>query len=194
MTRISNYNLANLLTFSRVLMVPIFIGLMLYGHMGWALAVFVLASVTDYFDGLVARRFKLATELGAWLDPAADKLLTLSAFILLSMAQHVPLWMTITVLTRDLLVVAGALAVAFVMNQHQIKPTGWGKVATFGQMIGLAAILGAQWLGWWEDWGDGLVWGLGVMVIATSLSGLDYLVRGILRYGTVMEEHRQDPN
>ena len=77
--------LANQLTLMRMLLIPLFVILVLYGHLGWALVVFVTAGITDGLDGLIARRAGQKTSLGAWLDPMADKLLLVTTFIVLTL-------------------------------------------------------------------------------------------------------------
>lgn len=182
MRRISVYNWANLLTLLRILLAPVFITLLVYHEPGWALLAFTAASLLDLLDGMVARRLRLVTELGAWLDPAADKLLTLSAYVMLTLHGRVPLWMTMAAFTRDLLVVAGVLALAFLLNKREVRPSWWGKAATFAQMAVLALFLLVEWRGLWPAWGQVLQWILGVTVVVTLFSGLDYIVRGILKY------------
>ena len=100
------FTLANQLTMLRMLLVPAFVLLTLYGRFGWALVIFIFAGITDLLDGLAARRTGGKTNLGAWLDPIADKLLIGATFIVLTMpniglVNRLPLWLTITVLSRD---------------------------------------------------------------------------------------------
>ena len=96
---------ANQLTLLRMLLVPVFVICMLYNLPGWALVTFAVAGVTDLFDGLVARMSGESTELGAWLDPMADKLLLLSMFVMLTipsgLANRLPIWLTVLVISRD---------------------------------------------------------------------------------------------
>lgn len=107
--------------------------LTLDGHLRAAVVVFILGGVTDAFDGLIARYYKQRTALGAVLDPLADKMLLGSAFVALSFADavpvHIPKWLTVMVLSRDLIIVVSALAIAFVSIGRASRPAGWGRRA-----------------------------------------------------------------
>jgi cardiolipin synthase len=179
---ISIYNIANLLSLIRILLVPCFVLFLAYHQPGWALTAFLAAAVTDYLDGLAARRLHTATQLGAFLDPLADKLLVISAYVMLTLAGKVALWMTVVVITRDVLVVAGFILLAVVAGITEIKASWWGKAATALQLGLLALALALR----WEDLTPGelsaLAWGFGITVILTFLSGMEYLVRGILKF------------
>ena len=101
---------ANQLTLLRMLLIPAFVILVLYGELGWALGVFVTAGATDALDGLIARRSGQKTQLGAWLDPMADKLLLVTTFIVLTLpglvlANPLPVWLTVLVISRDVVIV-----------------------------------------------------------------------------------------
>src|SRR5688572_22709020 len=101
---------ANQLTLTRVMLVPAFVILTVYGYFGWALVVFVVAGLTDVLDGLIARRWSRRTSLGAWLDPMADKLLLVTTFIVLTvpglgLVNKLPVWLTILIISRDVLIV-----------------------------------------------------------------------------------------
>jgi cardiolipin synthase len=100
---------ANQLTLVRVLLIPAFVILVVYQHFGWALVAFVTAGVTDALDGLIARRTGHST-IGAWLDPAADKLLLVTTFIVLTLPglelmNRIPVWLTVLVISRDVVIV-----------------------------------------------------------------------------------------
>ena len=91
---------ANQLTLLRMLLIPAFVMLVIYGELGWALVVFATAGITDALDGLIARRAGQKTSLGAWLDPMADKLLLVSTFVVLTLpglglANRLPIWLTV---------------------------------------------------------------------------------------------------
>ena len=101
---------ANQLTLTRVMLVPPFVILTVYGYFGWALIVFAVAGLTDLLDGLIARKFSRRTDLGAWLDPMADKLLIVATVIVLTLpglglVNTLPIWLTILVISRDVLIV-----------------------------------------------------------------------------------------
>lgn len=149
-------NLALQITILRILLIPVFIGLVIYygesvregaaneSLRHWAAAVFGIASVSDALDGWIARRFNQITRLGTLLDPLADKLLMLSAIILLSFTawrQHFPLWFPILVIGRDLLSIGGAFLIDHFAGKFQIHTHWSGKVATFAQMAAILWIL-----------------------------------------------------
>ena len=126
---------ANQLTLLRVLLVPAFVILVVYGELGWALAVFVTAGLTDLFDGLIARRSGQRTSLGAWLDPMADKLLLVTTFVVLTMpglglANRLPIWLTVLVISRDVVIVATVAVINLAIGPRTFRPSMLGKIAT----------------------------------------------------------------
>jgi len=147
---------ANQLTLLRMLLVPDLVILVVYGHFGWALIVFAVAGLTDAFDGLLARRTGQQSNLGAWLDPMADKLLLTSAFIVLTvpgtpLAHRLPLWLTILVISRDVVIVLTVTIVNLAVGRRTFRPSVWGKVATAtyivtGLLFMLANYMGADWV------------------------------------------------
>jgi cardiolipin synthase (CMP-forming) len=126
---------ANQLTFLRLLLVPVFALAMLYRRPGWALGTFLIAGATDALDGLIARRMGQPTTLGAWLDPMADKLLLLTMFVMLTLpglalANHVPLWLTVIVISRDVAIVLTVAVVNLAVGRRTFRPSILGKAAT----------------------------------------------------------------
>lgn len=126
---------ANQLTLLRLLLIPAFAILVIYGYMGSALLVFSLAGLTDVLDGLIARRTGQKTTLGAWLDPMADKLLLVTTFVLLTLplehlANRLPLWLTVLVISRDVGIVATVAIVNLAVGRRTFKPSFLGKLAT----------------------------------------------------------------
>ena len=126
---------ANQLTFLRLMLVPVFALCMLYGRPGWALLTFLVAGVTDALDGLIARWTDQPTTLGAWLDPMADKLLLLTMFVMLTLpgltlANHVPLWLTVIVISRDVAIVVTVAVVNLAVVRRTFRPSLLGKAAT----------------------------------------------------------------
>jgi cardiolipin synthase len=126
---------ANQVTLLRLLLVPVFVLCMLYHLPGWALVTFAVAGVTDMFDGLVARMSGQSTELGAWLDPMADKLLLLSMFVMLTiptsgMANRLPVWLTVLVISRDVGIILTVAVVNLAVGPRTFLPSIFGKVAT----------------------------------------------------------------
>ena len=126
---------ANQLTLLRMVLIPPFAILLLYGFRGWALLVFLAAGITDLLDGLIARRTGQKTTLGAWLDPMADKLLLVTMFVMLTLpsigsANPLPLWFTILVLSRDIAIVLTVAVVNLAVGPRTFRPSIFGKIAT----------------------------------------------------------------
>jgi len=126
---------ANQLTLLRMLLIPAFVILVVYGQLGWALTVFVTAGVTDGLDGLLARRSGQKTSLGAWLDPMADKLLLVTTFIVLTLpdlnlTNRLPIWLTVCVISRDVVIVLTVAIVNLAVGRRTFRPSIFGKVAT----------------------------------------------------------------
>ncbi len=175
---------ANKITILRILLIPFFVVEVLYyartghpPHRFLALGSFALAAVCDGVDGFIARRFNQCSELGAILDPLADKLLLASGVVVLSFdhAPHletIPLWLTGTILGRDFLLLVGVLVIQFTIGKLAVRPRILGKIATVLQMAIVLWVL-LKWPGRW----------LGPLSLAaaicTGVSGLWYLYDGI---------------
>ena len=172
---------ANQLTVLRMAFVPLFVLLAVYGHMGGALAVFVMAGITDLLDGYIARRFGQKTPLGTFLDPVADKLLLTSSFVLLSQGTldlhlKIPLWLTITVIGRDVLLVISILIINLTMGRHLFPPSIYGKVTTAFQLLTVFSVLVINYLRVTLPYVNSIYY---LAFILTMVSGLHYLARGM---------------
>ncbi len=142
---------ANQLTLLRMLLIPVFAILLVYGQMGGALAVFTVAATTDVLDGYFARRSG-PTTLGAWLDPVADKLLLLTMFIVLTLplphlTHRIPLWLTVVVFSRDVGIVLTVSIVNLALGPRTFYPSIWGKLATATFAATGVVTLFFNWLG-----------------------------------------------
>lgn len=141
----------NILTVFRMVLIPVFVSLLFYQRFVLALAVFVLAGLTDGLDGLLARRFDQKSQLGMILDPIADKLMLVTAFIVLSMRSvfpqpvpshlPVPFWVTVAVISRDVFILVGAAAINIVTGFRGFRPSWLGKVNTTVQIVGIGIIM-----------------------------------------------------
>jgi len=132
---VRNLTLANQLTLLRIMLIPAFVLLVVYGHLGAALLTFLVAGVTDALDGLIARLAGQGTSLGAWLDPMADKLLLVTTFIVLTLpslplANHLPLWLTVVVISRDVVIVGVVAIVNLAVGPRTFRPSFFGKATT----------------------------------------------------------------
>jgi len=126
---------ANQLSLLRMLLVPAFVILVVYGYLGWALLVFATAGLTDLLDGVIARRTGQKTSLGAWLDPMADKLLLVTTFVVLTLpglglANRLPIWLTVLIISRDVVIVLTVAIVNLAIGKRTFRPTIFGKMAT----------------------------------------------------------------
>jgi cardiolipin synthase len=141
-----NLTAANQLTITRMLLIPAFVILLLYGYRGWALVTFFAAALTDMLDGLIARWTGQKTTLGAWLDPMADKLLLVTMFVMLTLpdigsANRLPLWFTVLVISRDVAIVVTVAVVNLAVGRRTFRPSIYGKIATaMYVMTGVAAL------------------------------------------------------
>jgi len=132
-------------------LIPLFVSLLFYQRFLLALATFVVAGITDGLDGLLARRFHQQSPLGRILDPIADKLMLVTAFIVLSMKgvypspipKHLPIpfWVTITVLSRDVFILVGAAAINIVSGFRAFQPSLPGKISTVVQIVAVATVM-----------------------------------------------------
>jgi cardiolipin synthase len=139
-------NLPNILSLLRILLIPVFLALMIKGKVVGAAAVFFFAGFTDVLDGAAARLLHQKTKIGALLDPAGDKLLMTSAFIVLTIpslnSPHIiPLWLTIVVISRDLFIVSSSFALYKLRGQKTFLPSLWGKSSTVCQFMVLILVL-----------------------------------------------------
>ena len=130
-----NLTLANQLTLLRIMLIPAFVLLVVYEHLGAALLTFLVAGITDALDGLIARLAGQGTSLGAWLDPMADKLLLVTTFIVLTLpslplANHLPLWLTVVVISRDVVIVGVVAIVNLAVGPRTFRPSFFGKATT----------------------------------------------------------------
>jgi cardiolipin synthase len=148
-------NIPNTLTLGRILLVPLLVWLIIDQEMFAAFLVFLLAGLSDAADGFLAKRFGWHTELGAYLDPIADKALLVTIYVTLGLAGHLPVWLVIAVVSRDILIV-GAVLLAWMMSRPiTVKPLLVSKVNTCLQIALAGVVLGRLGLGLGLD---NLVW------------------------------------
>ena len=159
---------ASKITLVRVAMIPIFMALLLLGYRWIALAVFILASVTDFVDGYVARHYNQVSDFGKFLDPLADKLLVTACMLIFVEWGRMPAWAVMIVLTREF-AVTGLRLVA--VGNGRVIAAGWsGKVKTFSTMVGLCLMMAFPM--WWLYW---VV--TAVITLTTLYSGVEYFVK-----------------
>lgn len=166
-------SLPNLITIGRILLVPLTVWLIIGQQYGWAFSAFLMAGISDGVDGFIARRFALQSELGAYLDPIADKALLVSIYVSLAILQVLPVWLAILVVTRDVLIV-GAVLLAWVMEKPvEMKPLWVSKVNTVAQIAFAGALLLALATSW--PLGQLLAAGIAAVAVLTLASGALYM-------------------
>ena len=167
---------ANQLTLLRMLLIPAFVILVLYSHLGWALVVFVTAGITDGLDGVIARRTQRTT-LGAWLDPMADKLLLVTTFVVLALpnlglANRLPVWLVVCIISRDIVIILTVLIVNLAIGPRTFRPSIFGKIATATYIVTAVAAMLFNYLGYHSGIVDIGVW---VSLAITIISSLHYI-------------------
>lgn len=173
-------NLPNFLTLIRILSIPFFLVYLSYHRYLEALVIFIIGGVTDFLDGLAARLMKQQTALGAYLDPIADKLLVITSFIVLGLIGGIPMWLAIIVVSRDVLIIIGYAIIFFSMDERpEVRPSLIGKFSTLLQLftlgVALALLHDPKLMNpWLRDFF------IGATAVATVLSGLQYIYRGLL--------------
>ena len=168
---------ANQLTLLRMLLIPAFVILVLYGHLGWALIVFVTAGVTDGLDGLLARWSGQNTSLGAWLDPMADKLLLVTTFIILTLpglglANRLPIWLTVCIISRDVVILLTVAIVNLAIGPRTFRPSIFGKIATATYILTAVAAMSFNYLGYRSVLVTAFEW---ASLAITAISSLHYI-------------------
>jgi cardiolipin synthase (CMP-forming) len=143
----------NIITILRFLLVPGVVFALLTGNMGWALAGFLVAGISDGIDGFIARQFNQRSELGAYLDPMADKLLLVTMFVMLTLpgigsANRLPLWFTILVISRDIAIVLTVAVINLAVGPRTFRPSIFGKIATATYIVTGVVTLYFNYLGY----------------------------------------------
>jgi cardiolipin synthase (CMP-forming) len=129
------WTVPNQITFLRLGFLPFFLILISYDHYSWALLVLVIAALSDGIDGLLARSLNQGSALGAYLDPIADKLLLSSSFVILAFKKQLAWWLTILVLSRDVLILIVAVVILLVSGYRPFPPSIYGKLTTAAEII-----------------------------------------------------------
>src|SRR5436853_3154768 len=168
---------ANQVTLLRMLLIPAFVILVVYGHLGWALTVFVIAGATDAVDGLIARRAGQKTSLGAWLDPMADKLLLVTTFIVLTLpglnlANRLPIWLTVLIISRDIVIVLTVAIVNLAIGRRTFRPSIFGKIATATYILTVTMAMFYNYLGYHSPLVTFCIY---LSLVITLISGFHYV-------------------
>jgi cardiolipin synthase len=172
--RRQHLSIPNLITLGRVIIIPIIFWLLVSGQTRGAFLLFVFAGITDAVDGWLAKRWNMQTELGAYLDPMADKLLIVSIYVALGVAGQLPSWLVIAVVSRDILIVLGVLLCWIIGRPVEIQPHLISKANTASQLLLAALVLADE--GFSLDL-DGLRFALIWMTAILTASSLAIYVR-----------------
>ena len=160
---------------------------MIYGHFRTAVAVFLSACLTDALDGLIARLRNQKTELGAFLDPIADKLLIVSAFVTLALRGILPAWLVMTVVSRDIILMIGGIVLFYTEHEFKSRPSLIGKITTVLQFIVVTLSLILRIYGIKTPFMMILYW---MVTGFTVASGIQYIARGIKIIGRDMTDQK----
>jgi len=164
-------SIPNLITLGRAILVPVVFWLLVSGRTQAAFVLFVIAGVSDAIDGYLAKRFNWQTELGAYLDPLADKMLVVSIFIALGVLKELPSWLVIAVVSRDILIVMAVVLSWLLDHPVHIKPLIVSKINTVAQIVLAAAVLADE--GFGLGIGDlrfVLVWAVALSTVASLIA------------------------
>lgn len=172
----SPITIPNLITMVRILATPLFVIFLLSNSYGRAMAVFVIAGLSDMADGYIARNFKQKSPLGAILDPMADKLLITASYLTLGYFEKIPAWLTVIVISRDVVILGGIIALKLFEVEFRIDPARVSKWATASQILTvfLAILRELVTIPYWVLLTSG--W---LTTYLTVASGLVYMVRGM---------------
>lgn len=169
-------NIPNILTVLRILLTPLFVILLLKQLYLMALGVFFAAGVSDGLDGFIARYFNQRTIMGAYLDPVADKLLLTASYVCLAVLGLIPAWLSVVVISRDVLIVLGIALLTFAKIDFEVQPSRLSKSTTFMQLFTILIILLAQEFPRVGEGNAALFW---MTATITIISGLHYLYVGL---------------
>ena len=176
-------SIPNVITLGRILLVPIVVWAIMSGAMWIAFMLFLAAGLSDAVDGYLAKRFNMTTELGAYLDPLADKALIVSIYLTLGISGEIPRWLVILVVSRDILIVGGIMLSWLMGNPLKIKPLLVSKLNTVAQIVFACVVLGS--LGFGYDVPVLRLVLMGLVAILTLLSIAAYLAEWVRHMNSV---------
>jgi cardiolipin synthase (CMP-forming) len=175
-------SIPNLITLARILLVPVVVWAIASNQMLFAFLLFAAAGVSDAVDGFLAKRFGMASELGAYLDPLADKVLIVSIYVSLGIMDGLPRWLVILVVSRDLLIVGGVMFSWLIGRPVSVKPHPVSKLNTAAQLLLVGLVLAS--LGFAFDAGWALTLTMAIVAALTLLSVAVYLREWVRHMGS----------
>ena len=161
-------SLPNLITLARILLVPVMVWAIASDQMTVSFILFLVAGISDGVDGFLAKRFGMATEVGAYLDPLADKVLIVSIYVSLGVVEAIPRWLVILVVSRDLLIVGGIMLSWVLGNPVTIKPATVSRLNTVAQIVLGGLVIAARAFHWDVELPEAVL--MGLVAILTLLS------------------------
>ncbi len=164
----------NLITSIRIILTPIFIIYLINERFFSALIVFILAGLSDSADGLIARLFNQKSRLGTFLDPLADKILLVASFITLAVINRIPPWLAVIVISRDVLILLGALILFLNNSDLTIKPSFLSKITTCLQLSTVFVVLTKEQVAIFMHFDDYIFWATGLFTISSGLHYMRY--------------------
>jgi cardiolipin synthase (CMP-forming) len=174
-------SIPNLITIARILLVPVVVWAIGSGEMLVAFSLFVAAGVSDAVDGFIAKRFNMASEIGAYLDPLADKALIMSIYVALGITEVIPRWLVILVVSRDIMIIGGVLLSWLVGNPVKVKPLLVSKLNTAAQIVFACLVLGSLGLNFDTHGLQSVL--MGVVAVLTLLSIAFYVREWVTHMG-----------
>jgi cardiolipin synthase (CMP-forming) len=172
-------SIPNLITLARILLVPVVVWAIASNQMLFAFLLFAAAGVSDAVDGFLAKRFGMASELGAYLDPLADKVLIVAIYVSLGIVEALPRWLVILVVSRDLLIVGGVMFSWLLGKPVSVKPHPVSKVNTAAQLVLVGLVLAALGFGFDAGWALNLTM---AAVAALTLASVAVYLREWVRH------------
>lgn len=189
------FNLANKITISRLLLVPVFAIFLIYQRPGFSLALFIMASLADALDGYLARSRQERTVLGAILDPTADKLLMFSAYLIMGINGLIPPWLSIVVISRDILISIGYLSLYIAVGFIMPTPTYLGKITAVAQVISMVCALLALTVGAGDRWELLLAYlPAGVLTVLSGFHYSFFVARRLLFQRITSKQEKRNPS
>jgi cardiolipin synthase len=179
-------SIPNLITLARILLVPVVVWAITSGEMGIAFLLFLAAGISDAVDGFLAKRFGMVTELGTYLDPLADKAMIVSIYVALGIAEAIPRWLVILVVSRDIMIVGAVILSWLIDKPVALKPLMVSKLNTVAQIVLALLVLAALGLGFEAEFAIMLFTAL---VAALTLLSIAFYVAEWVRHMNAAEEH-----
>ena len=181
----------NLVTTLRIILAPIFVIYLIHGHLITAMVILVIGGVSDGIDGLVARLFNQKSRVGTYLDPLADKIMLIAAFIALTTQEFIPSWLTVTVISRDVLILVGVLILFLNSMKFTVQPTVSSKITTCLQFVTVILVLSRDIISFAIGYYPYVFY---VTALFTIISFLQYMYQWFKIIGDVQNEERPDRN